>query len=178
MRIAPYFGRGLAQADRQTSSLKRSARCERRAQTWDQAPVNKLKTSELFVCLLRTRLRVDEAFLPKCGGSDRPLGPFARSTTQHRVRERRRRYRRAGAAAFALGTAVLLWATNTQSNTRLNTRHRRRLAQAALKLCGSREQRRDLGTCPTFLPLNAELVACRTSKMESLRSVPLRFPGF
>jgi hypothetical protein len=39
-----------------------------------------------------------------------------------------------------------------------------RSAQAALKLCGSLEQRRGLGTCPTFIPLNAEPVACRTSR--------------
>ena len=45
----------------------------------------------------------------------------------------------------------------------VNTRPGRRIAQAALKSCGSFEQRRDLGTCPTFIPLNVELVACRTS---------------
>jgi hypothetical protein len=39
----------------------------------------------------------------------------------------------------------------------------RRFAQAALKLCGSLEQRCDLGACPTFISLNVELVACRTS---------------
>ena len=63
-------------------------------------------------------------------------------------------------------------------NFLLGMRQRRRRAQAALKLCGSLEQRRDLGTCPAFIPLNAEFVVCRTSKMESLRSVPLRFPEF
>jgi hypothetical protein len=77
-------------------------------------------------------------------------------------------------SAAALETGFLPWATYTL----LNTHHGRRLAQAALKLCGSLEQRRDLRTCPTFLPLNAEFVVCRTSKMESLRSVPLRFPEF
>jgi hypothetical protein len=41
------------------------SRCERRAQTWDQAPGNKLKTSELFVCLLRRGYRIDAAFLSK-----------------------------------------------------------------------------------------------------------------
>src|SRR6516162_9439836 len=46
--------------------------------------------------------------------------------------------------------------------TLVNTRQGRRFAQAARKLCGSLEQRRGLGTCPTFIPLNAELVACRT----------------
>jgi hypothetical protein len=55
------------------------------------------------------------------------------------------------------------------TNTLLNTRQRRRFAQAALKLCGSLEQRRDLGTCPTFIPLNAELVACRTSRQLTSR---------
>ena len=44
-----------------------------------------------------------------------------------------------------------------------NTRAGRRNARAALNLCGSLEQRRDLGTCPTFISLNAKLVACRTS---------------
>jgi hypothetical protein len=56
----------------------------------------------------------------------------------------------------------------------LNTCQGRRRAHAALKPWGLLEQRRDLGTCPTFIPLNAEFVACRTLKMESLRSVPLR----
>src|SRR5215469_787980 len=49
------------------------------------------------------------------------------------------------------------------TNTLVNTRQGRRFAQAALKLCGSLEQRRDLGACPTFISLNVELVACRTS---------------
>ena len=151
------------------------SRCERRAQTWDQAPGNKLKTSELFVCLLRRGYRVDGAFLSKCGRSDsspralRPPGNPATGARTAAALQTRWRCRR-----FALGTAVLLWATNTL----LNTCQGRRLAQPALKLCSWREQRRDLGTCPTFLPLNAKLVACRTSKMESLRSVPLRFPPF
>jgi hypothetical protein len=51
----------------------------------------------------------------------------------------------------------------------LPTRQRRRFAQAALELCGSLEQRRDLGTCPTFIPLNAELVACCTSRQRTSR---------
>jgi hypothetical protein len=55
------------------------------------------------------------------------------------------------------------------TNTLVNTRQRRRFAQAALKLCGSLEQRRDLGTCPTFIPLNAELVACCTSRQRTSR---------
>ena len=45
----------------------------------------------------------------------------------------------------------------------VNTRPGRRIAQAALKSCRSLEQRRDLGTCPTFISLSAELVGCRTS---------------
>ena len=36
------------------------------------------------------------------------------------------------------------------TNTLVNTRQRRRFAQAALKLCGSLEQRRDLGNLPDF----------------------------
>jgi hypothetical protein len=47
----------------------------------------------------------------------------------------------------------LLCATNNLVSTR-----RRRVAQAARKLCGSFEQRRDLGNCPTFTSLNAEPV--------------------
>jgi hypothetical protein len=35
--------------------------------------------------------------------------------------------------------------------------------QAALNLCRSLEQRRDLGTCLTFISLSSELVGCRTS---------------
>src|SRR5215472_19288597 len=49
------------------------------------------------------------------------------------------------------------------TNTLLNTRPGRCIAQAALNLCRSLEQRRDLGTCPTFISLSAELVGCRTS---------------
>src|SRR5215469_11049088 len=56
------------------------------------------------------------------------------------------------------------------TNTLVNTRQGRRFAQAALRLCGSLEQRRDLGTCPTFISLNAELVACRTSTPFGSRS--------
>jgi hypothetical protein len=41
-------------------------------------------------------------------------------------------------------------------NTLVKIRQDRRFAQAALKLCGSLEQRCDLGTCPTFIPLNVE----------------------
>jgi len=46
----------------------------------------------------------------------------------------------------------------------MNTQDRRR-APAAVKLCYSLEQRRDLGSYPTFIPLNAELVACRASNV-------------
>jgi hypothetical protein len=53
------------------------------------------------------------------------------------------------------------------TNTLLNPcQSRRRFAQAALKSCGSLEQRHDLGTCPTFMSLTAELVACRTSRQQ------------
>jgi hypothetical protein len=48
-------------------------------------------------------------------------------------------------------------------NTLVNISQGRRFAQAALNLCGSLEQRRDLGTCPTFISSNAEIAACRTS---------------
>ena len=147
--------------------------CERRGQpTWEAEPGNKLKTS---ICLLRRGYRVDGAFLSKCGGSDpspralRPPDNRAWGARTEAALQTRWRYCR-----FALGTPVLLWATNTL----LNTCQGRRFAQPALKLWSWREQRRDLAICQTFLPLNAELVGCRTSKMESLRSVPLRFPGF
>ena len=56
-------------------------------------------------------------------------------------------------------------ATNTLVNTRLG----RPFAQAARSLCDSLEQRRDLGTCPTFISLTAELVACRTSRQRRSR---------
>ena|SRR5262252_3594524 len=61
------------------------------------------------------------------------------------------------------------------TNTPVNTRQGRRIAQAALNLCGSLEQPRDLGTCPTFISLNAELVACRTSTPWKLRQHKRRF---
>src|SRR6516165_8783351 len=71
----------------------------------------------------------------------------------------------------ASATAGLLPATSRfkdrllscATSTLLKIGQGRRFAQAALKLCGSLEQRCDLGTCPTFTPLNVELVACRTS---------------
>ena len=50
----------------------------------------------------------------------------------------------------------------------MNTQERRR-AHAAFELCYSLEQRRDLASYPTFIPLNiplnAELVACRASNV-------------
>src|SRR5262249_52400978 len=55
------------------------------------------------------------------------------------------------------------------TNTLVNTRQGRRIAQAALNLCRSLEQRRDLGTCPTFISLNADLVACRTLRQRETR---------
>jgi ERF superfamily len=53
-------------------------------------------------------------------------------------------------------------------NTLVNTRQGRRFAQAARKLCGSLRYR-DLATCPTFISLNAELVACRASRQRTSR---------
>src|SRR6516164_2895122 len=47
------------------------------------------------------------------------------------------------------------------TNILLNTRHGRRVAQAALELCRSLE-RRDLRTFISIMSLNADLVACRT----------------
>ena len=175
------------QADRRTDSLKRSARrialnvaklpdLLRKARSADLGTSKPSRgTSLRSICLLRRGYRVDGAFLSKCGGSDpspralRPPDNPAWGARTAAALQTRWRYCR-----FALGTAVLLWATNTL----LNTCQGRRFAQPALKLWSWREQRRDLAICQTFLPLNAELVACRTSKMESLRSVPLRFPGF
>jgi hypothetical protein len=61
------------------------------------------------------------------------------------------------------------------TNTLVNSRQGRRVAQAALNLCHSLEQRRDLGICPTFISLNAELVACRTSTGWKLRQYERRF---
>jgi hypothetical protein len=55
------------------------------------------------------------------------------------------------------------------TNALLNTCKGHRFAQAALKSCGSLEQPRDLGTCPTFMSLTAELVACRTSRQRTSR---------
>jgi len=56
------------------------------------------------------------------------------------------------------------------TNTLVNTRQGRPLAQAARSLCDSLEQRRDLGTCPSFISLNVELVASRTSTPLGSRS--------
>jgi hypothetical protein len=65
---------------------------------------------------------------------------------------------------------LCLWATHTL----INTRQGRCFAQAAVKLCGLLEQRRDLGTCPTLTSLNAELVARRPSGSMALRPLCLR----
>ena len=56
------------------------------------------------------------------------------------------------------------------TNPLVNTRAGRRVAQAALNLCDSLEQRRDLGICLSFISLNAELVASRTSTPLGSRS--------
>ena len=50
------------------------------------------------------------------------------------------------------------------TNALINVGQCRRFAHSALKPCGLLEQRRDLATCPSFIPLNAELAACRTSR--------------
>src|SRR5262249_50511047 len=55
------------------------------------------------------------------------------------------------------------------TNTLINARPSRRFAQAALEPCSSLEQHRDLATCPTFIPLNAELVVCHTSRQRTSR---------
>jgi hypothetical protein len=65
---------------------------------------------------------------------------------------------------------LCLWATHTL----INTRQGRCFAQAAVKLCGLLEQRRDLGTCPTLTSLNAALVACRASGSMALSPPCLR----
>ena len=54
--------------------------------------------------------------------------------------------------------------TPCKTSTLVNTCHGRRFAQAALKPCGSLEERRDLAICPTFMFLNAEPAACGTSR--------------
>jgi hypothetical protein len=46
----------------------------------------------------------------------------------------------------------------------MNTHQVPRFAQVAVKSCGSLKQRLDLATCLALVPLNAELVACRTSR--------------
>jgi hypothetical protein len=68
-------------------------------------------------------------------------------------------------ATLRVRTACLPCVTSTL----LNTRQRCRFAQAALKSCGSLEQRRDSGTCPTFISLNAKLVACQKSRQRTSR---------
>jgi len=55
------------------------------------------------------------------------------------------------------------------TNTLLNLCQGRRFAQAALELCGSLEQRRDLGNCPTSMSLTAGRVAYRTSSQRRSR---------
>ena len=49
-------------------------------------------------------------------------------------------------------------------NTQIKTRQGDRFAQAALRLCSSFVQRRDLRNYPTFIRLNVELVGSRTSR--------------
>jgi hypothetical protein len=50
------------------------------------------------------------------------------------------------------------------TNTLVNPCQGRRFAQAALKSCGSLEQPRDLGTCPTFM---SDCRACGLSHIEA-----------
>ena len=60
------------------------------------------------------------------------------------------------------------------TNILVNTRQGRRIAQAALELCGSSE-RRDFVTFISSMSLNAELVACRTSTSWKSRQHKRRF---
>ena len=94
--------------------------------------------TNFFVCLLVHRYRIDALPLPL------PLVCFA--------------------PHCGLRTEFLPCVTDPL----VNARPGRRIAQAALKSCGSFEQRRDLGTCPTFISLSAELVWCRTSRQRPL----------
>jgi hypothetical protein len=59
-------------------------------------------------------------------------------------------------------------------NILVYTRQGRRVAQAALELCGSSE-RRDFATFISSMSLNAELVACRTSMPWKSRQHKRRF---
>jgi hypothetical protein len=63
------------------------------------------------------------------------------------------------------------------TNILVSTRQRRRVAQAALELCGSVE-RRDLVTFISIMSLNAELVAYRTSTPWKSRQHKRRFFQF
>ena len=60
------------------------------------------------------------------------------------------------------------------TNSLINARQHGRIAQPAVISCGSLGYR-DLATCPTFISLNAELVACRTSTPWKLRQHKRRF---
>src|SRR5262249_15299683 len=65
------------------------------------------------------------------------------------------------------------------TNPLLNTSPGRRIAQDARRICDSLEKRRDLGACLSFISLNAELVASRTSTPLGSRSYdkPRRLDG-
>jgi hypothetical protein len=67
------------------------------------------------------------------------------------------------------------------TNTLVNTRQGRRFAQAALKLCGSLEQRCDLGTCnpPTlFREVAAECIElARTASSPEKHALYMKMAG-
>src|SRR5215471_10759804 len=66
------------------------------------------------------------------------------------------------------------WFLPCVTNPLVNTRPGRRFARAALKSCGSVGYR-DQATSPTFIFLNAKLVACHTSTPWKLRQHKRRF---
>jgi hypothetical protein len=121
--------------------------------------------TKLLVCLLVRSYRIDRAFCQMRWIRQVPLALSPNPTTQHRGHGRGAAtdalaHRRLSAFAPHRGLKDRFLPCTT--NTLVKPRHGPRFAQAALKLCGTLEQHRDLGTCPMFMSLNAELVACCT----------------
>jgi hypothetical protein len=116
--------------------------------------------TNLSVCSLPGSRCTGEAFLPA-----RKAQPALRQpTTQNRMRGRRQAHRCTNRrSAFGNTLRFKDRFLPCTTNTLVETRQGCRFAQAAHKSCGSPEPRRDLGTCPTSIFLNVELVACCTS---------------
>ena len=116
--------------------------------------------TNLFVCSLARSYCTDGAFLPD---QESPTGPPSGDNSALDARTATAPQVRSPAVCLRDHMRFKDRYLPCATNALVKIRQGRRFARAAPRLCGSLEQRRDLGTCPTFISLNAALVACRTS---------------